>query len=147
MKKKFVNLKNAREGEYRKVIEKIVKTGKCPFCKEYFKYHKKPIFKKRGGWFLTDNSWPYKNAQCHLIIIGEKHKENFLELKKKDLIEVSYLINWAIKRFKIKGGSLAMRFGNTNFTGASVSHIHFHIISPKINKKTGRAMKVNFPIG
>ena len=63
MKKGFVNLKNARRGEYSKVIEEIQKTGKCPFCKENFKYHKKPILKKTNGWILTENSWPYKNAK------------------------------------------------------------------------------------
>lgn len=147
MRKKLVNIKNARKGEYKKVIKEIAKTGKCPFCKENFKYHKKPIFKRNNGWFLTNNGWPYKNSRCHLIIIGEVHKENFFELTKKDLAAVFYLTDWAIKKFKIKGGWLAMRFGDTNLTGATVNHIHFHLISPKINKKTRRSKTVNFPIG
>jgi len=145
--KTFVNIKNARRGEYKRVIEKIASIGKCPFCKENFKYHKKPVFKRKNGWFLTNNSWPYKNTDCHLIIIGEKHKENFSELTKKDFEAAVYLAKWAIKKYKIKGGGFAMRFGDTNFTGASVAHIHFHIISPKQNKKTKRAKIVKFPIG
>jgi len=145
--KKFVHIKNARQGEYKNVIEKIAITGKCPFCKENFKYHKKPIYKKKNGWFITNNSWPYKNTKHHLMILGYKHKENFSELTKKDLEAVAFLSNWAIKKWKIKGGGLAMRFGNPEYTGASVTHIHFHIISPNIDKKTKRAKKVNFPIG
>jgi len=144
---KFVNTKNARKGQYKKVIKKIASTGKCPFCKEDFKYHEKPVFKQRNGWFLTENSWPYKNSRYHLIIICDKHKENFSELTKKDLESVNFLANFAIKKYKIKGGALAMRFGDTDYTGASVAHLHFHIISPKINKKTGRARTVHFPIG
>ncbi len=147
MTKKFVNIKNARKGEYKNIIKEIESTGKCPFCKENFKYHKKPIYKKNGKWFLTNNSWPYKNTENHLIILGDQHKENFSELTKKDLESIAHLINWAIKKWKIKGGGIAMRFGNTNYTGASVSHLHFHIISPKIDKKTNRAISVNFPIG
>ncbi|MFH1181119.1 MAG: HIT domain-containing protein [bacterium] len=145
--KKFVDTKNARKGEYKKVIEKIAKTGRCPFCPENFKYHKKPIYKTKGNWFLTNNSWPYKNTIEHLLIVGKKHYENFSELKKNDFEDVSFLTNWAIKNFKIKGGAICMRFGDTDFTGASVAHIHFHIISPKINKKTSRSLTVNFPIG
>ena len=147
VKKNFVNLNNARRGEYRKVIKEIALTGKCPFCKEHFKYHKKPIFKRKSDWFLTEVSWPYKNTNCHLMILGEKHRENFFELKKRDFEAVSYLAKWAIKKYKIKGGALAIRFGDTNYTGASVSHLHFHLISPEINKKTGRARTVSFPIG
>ena len=147
MKKKFVNINNARKGKYKKIIEKIASTGKCPFCKEDFKYHEKPVFKQRNGWFLTENSWPYKNSYHHLIIIGDKHKEKFSEITKKDFEAVSYLTRWAIKKYKIKGGGFAMRFGDTNFTGATVAHLHFHIISPKQDKKTGRAKTVRFPIG
>lgn len=147
MKPKFVNISNARKGEYKKVIEQIQATGKCPFCKENFKYHKKPVYARKNAWFLTNNSWPYKNTSQHLVILGDEHKEEFSELTNKDLESVRYLINWAIKKWKIKGGALAMRFGNTNYTGASVSHLHFHIISPKIDTKTKRAKVVSFPIG
>lgn len=141
MANSFININNARKGEYKKIIEHIASTGKCPFCKENFKYHKKPIFKKRNDWFLTNNSWPYKNTKNHLLIIGEKHKENLLDLTKKDLESVLYLSKWAIKEYKIKGGGLIARFGDTKITGGSVSHIHFHIISPETKKS------VNFPIG
>lgn len=147
MKKKFVNIRNARLGEYKKIIEEISRTNKCPFCKENFKYHKKPIYKRNGEWLLTDNSWPYKNTAHHLIILGNSHKEYFSELTKKDFASVGFLTNWAIKKWHIKGGGLAMRFGGTDYTGASVSHIHFHIISPKINSRTKRSIAVNFQIG
>lgn len=147
MIKKFVNIKNARAGEYKKVIEEIATTGKCPFCKENFKYHKKPVYKRKNDWFLTNNSWPYENAENHLIVLGDAHKEDFSELTKKDLESVAFLTNWAIKKWDIKGGAITMRFGDTNYTGASVNHIHFHIISPKIDKKTKHARIVNFPIG
>jgi ATP adenylyltransferase len=144
---KFVNIKNARKGEYKQVIEEIALTGKCPFCKENFKYHKKPIIKRKNDWLLTKVSWPYKNTNCHLIILGEKHRENILQLKNKDIEDVFFLAKFAIKKYKIKGGALAVRFGNTEYTGASVSHLHFHLISPEINKKTKKSKTVNFPVG
>lgn len=147
MIRQFVNIVNARKGEYKRVIETIAKTGQCPFCPKNFKYHKKPIYKTKGNWFLTNNSWPYKNTSQHLVIIDKKHKEKFSELKNKDLAEVGYLVNFAIKKWRIKGGALCMRFGDTKFTGASVAHLHFHIISPELNKKTQRAKVVKFPIG
>ncbi|MDO8436030.1 MAG: HIT domain-containing protein [bacterium] len=147
MEKKFVNIKNARKGEYEEVIKKIALTGKCPFCKENFKYHKKPILKRKNDWFLTEASWPYKNARCHFMILGEKHKENISDLKKESFEAIFFLAQWAIKKYKIKGGGLAVRFGDTDFTGASVSHLHFHLISPERNQKTKKTRKVNFPIG
>jgi len=60
---------------------------------------------------------------------------------------VAFLVNWAIKKWKIRGGGVAMRFGKTDYTGASVSHLHFHIISPELDKKKKRSKIVSFPIG
>jgi ATP adenylyltransferase len=145
--KKVVNKRFAKgKPEYEKVISQIDNLGKCPFCKDNFKYHKKPILKSSGGWFLTESSWPYKNARKHFLGISEKHKENFSELDSKDFDSIKNLINWANDKFKIKGGAFAMRFGETNYTGATVCHIHFHMITPELDAKK-LSKTVNFPIG
>lgn len=144
---KVVNKRFAQgKGEYEDVISSIEKKGKCPFCPENFKYHKEPILKKENGWLITKNSWPYENTENHLVIIGEKHKENFNELTDSDFITVRKLVDWATKKFKIKGGGLSLRFGDTDHTGATVCHLHFHLISPKLDKD-GKAKTVYFPIG
>lgn len=146
MKRSFVDLKNARKGEYKSVIEEIQATGRCPFCPKYFAYHKKPILKALPNWILTENSWPYKNTRFHFILIGKKHKEKLSQLTQQDYKEIFSLMNWAIAKYNIKGGAVVARFGDTRFTGSSVAHIHFHLISPQIkNKNTSK--KVLFPIG
>ena len=127
-------------GDYEKVIAKIERQGSCPFCPANFKYHKKPILKRAGGWFITENNWPYKGASHHLIVISKKHKENFSELTDKDFFAMRRLVQWANKKFKIKGGAMALRFGDTHYTGATVCHLHFHLITPtrartKLSKK------------
>lgn len=143
--KKFVNPRFARKGEYEQVIKKIISEGHCPFCPENFKYHKNPILKKTENWLITKSSWPYKNSKEHFLIINLKHKEKFAEIKLNDFNEIMLLVNWAIKKFKLKGGGLTLRFDNTNYTGSSVAHLHFHLITPKF--KNGKSLPVNFPIG
>jgi len=145
--KKVVNKTFAMgKGEYEEVISSIEKKGKCPFCPDNFKYHKEPILKTEKDWFITKNSWPYKNAEYHFIIIGKKHKENFSQLNETDFGSVKKLTNWAIKKYKIKGGALTIRFGDTDHTGATVCHLHFHLISPELDKKH-QGKTVFFPIG
>lgn len=137
----------AKTKDYRQTLEKIIKTKKCPFCPDNFKYHKEPILKKYQGWLATKNSWPYKNTQYHFVLIPIKHKSNFSDLKTKDLQAITYLVNWLIKKYKIKGGGLTLRFGDQNYTGATVRHLHFQLIVPELNKKSRLAKVVNFPIG
>ena len=145
--KKVVNKRFAiGKGEYEKVIDSIEKSELCPFCPENFKYHKKGIIKDYGNWFLTENSWPYKNTKYHFIIICKNHKENFSDLSVEDFTDVRKLVNFAIKEYEIKGGALTLRFGDTNYTGATVCHLHFHLICPELDQSL-KSMTVNFPIG
>lgn len=146
-KKEVVNPDFARTKEYRNVLNIFKKAGDCPFCKEAFKTLKKPVLKKEKGWFVTANSWPYKKSKYHFLIISEKHKENIDDFSISDFKAIFNLINWLIKKYKIKGGALALRFGEPDFNGSTVRHSHFHLISPDINKKTKKAEIVNFPIG
>lgn len=147
MKRKFVNLNFAKSKRYKGVLRTIEKTGKCPFCKENFKYHKKSILKREKSWFITESSWPYKNTKWHFLIISEKHKEDFIQLTSLDFREVSKLIKWTIEKYKIKGGGLALRFGEAIYTGSTVNHLHFHLIVPEINKKTKKTRTVSFSVG
>lgn len=146
-RKGVVNKRFAKgKGEYEEVINTIEKKGKCPFCPGQLKYHKNPILKILGGWFITESSWPYQNTEHHFLLINLKHKEDFSEISKKDFESLRSLINWAIKKYKLEGGALALRFGDTNYTGATVSHIHAHLIYPKLGKNK-KSETVNFPIG
>ena len=137
----------AKTDSYRKTLDTIIKTGKCPFCPDNFKYHKKPILKKYQGWLCTENSWPYENTKHHFIIISKKHKETFSDLTLDDFKAIKYLVNWLVKEYNIKGGGLTMRFGEQKYTGASVLHLHLHLIVPKLKSDKKMAEHVIFPIG
>lgn len=147
MAKTFVQKQFAKTKDYKKTLARIEKTGHCPFCKENFKYHRRPILKREGGWLATENSWPYKGAKIHCLLIAERHCESFADLSSHDFKAVAALTRWLIKKYKISGGGLVLRFGDPAFTGATVRHLHFQLIQPACSKKTGRVDTVNFPIG
>ncbi len=143
--KSKVDVKNARSVEYKNILENISNKGVCPFCPKTFKWHNKPILKKDKLWFITTNFYPYKNTKFHFLIVGKKHKENFTELTISDLTSIMKLIKWVLNENKIKGGAFCMRFGSTLFTGATVSHLHAHLIVPVV--KNNKPITVQFPIG
>ena len=147
MTKKVVDTRYAKSEDYKAVLKAIEQTAKCPFCKENFKYHRKKILKKENGWLITPSSWPYPDTKYHFLLIPEKHKEKPDELNTTDLEALLKLVNWVIGKYKIKGGGLALRFGDSLYTGASVCHLHFHLMVPKIDRKKGRAKAVYFGIG
>jgi len=142
-----IDIRFAKTGDYRKTLEKIIDTDKCPFCPDNFKYHKKPILKKMNGWLATENSWPYKDTKYHFIFIPEKHLEDFSDLTIDDFATIKELVNWVIKKYNIKGGGVTIRFGEQKYTGATVRHLHLHLIVPELDSDTDVAKVVNFPIG
>lgn len=147
MKKRVVDRHYAKSTTYGRVLETIEEEGLCPFCPANFRHHKNPILRRSGKWFITKNSWPYKKTRHHLLIISSEHKEQLGDITEKDMLDIFKLLRWAEHKFKIPGGALAMRFGKTSHTGATVNHLHCHLIVPELNRKTKRAKTVTFPIG
>lgn len=144
-KRRVVDPRFAKGSRYRAVIHDIARAGVCPFCPEHFRWHTEPLLKRYGGWALTKNFNPYRNAALHLIIIATAHKERLEELTPADWRALSFLARWAIQKFKIRGGGIALRFGDTAYTGATVCHLHAHLIVPKLRGK--KALPVLFPFG
>jgi diadenosine tetraphosphate (Ap4A) HIT family hydrolase len=139
MKKKTstVNIENGkRNASYLKVLQKIDSEGICPFCeKNFLKHHPKKILFKTKYWIVTTNGWPYKATKNHfLMVYRPKHINHIEEMPKAAFEDKLKIIQKLAQDKKIKGGTLMMRFGSSNHTGASVEHLHFHLIEP--NKKS-----------
>ena len=126
----FVNLDNARLDEQREVMRKIIASGECPFCQEnLLMYHKQPILRESGAWLLTHNQWPYKHLRVHLLLIAKEHAESLKDLPIEAGLEMLEMCQWAEKKFDIKSGALAIRFGDVRYNGATVRHLHVHIVA------------------
>lgn len=139
----YVDLDNARFEDQRKVMEKIIEDGRCPFCPEFLeRYHRKPIIKKGKYWTLTENQWPYDNTRVHLLAIFNIHVEHLREVPAEAGKELFELIEWAEDHYHVKGGGLAMRFGDTNYSAGTVSHLHAQFIVPDWDKDDFEPVRV-----
>jgi ATP adenylyltransferase len=133
MSQKFVNSKNASrrtDGVYGKVINKITEDGVCPFCPEHLaNYHPNPILKEGEYWLYTRNAYPYEGAVHHFLLIHKAHIQAFADITPAAWLELQELINAIAHEHDIPGGAFVCRFGETKYTGASVSHLHAQLIS------------------
>jgi diadenosine tetraphosphate (Ap4A) HIT family hydrolase len=146
MAKDFVNLDNARHDDQRDVMKGIAQDGVCPFDEEYLaNYHKQPILRRGKYWTLTLNQWPYEHTRVHLLAIARLHVESLDALDAAAGEELFAHAQWAIKEYNIDFGGLAMRFGDVKQNGASVNHLHAHIIVPDAGRPADA--KVRFKIG
>lgn len=134
-----VNLSHARTSFQRTVMKQILRDKVCPFCMEHFlKYHTKPIIRKGRYWILTENFEPYKGARHHLLAVSKEHVRHFEELSPAAQTELFKLFADEARKRRILGGTLFMRFGDTNYTGGTVEHLHAQLV---IGGKRGKRKK------
>ncbi len=114
--------------DYTKVLEEIVAQGFCPFCEEHLlKHHRKPILFRTESWLVTENSWPYEGTRHHFLCIALAHVEK-IEDSPSLLADLQQAYAKIITNYCLDGATLMIRSGNTHVTGASVTHLHAHII-------------------
>jgi diadenosine tetraphosphate (Ap4A) HIT family hydrolase len=140
-----VNNSNVRSQVQLQVHEQIIKDGVCPFCLANFKkYHKAPIIAETEYWLATDNQWPYDYVQNHILIISKKHLTNLSEVSERAFGDLGKIVKKVLKQRRIDYGGLGIRFGDTNRTGATVEHLHCHIIQAADDLPPGQKVKMKF---
>ncbi len=138
----YLNMNNARYDDQRVVMQQIIDDGVCPFDEDYLEtYHTLPILRRGEFWTLTPNRWPYEYTRVHLLAIARRHAESLDELPEGAGEELFDHVRWAMQEYDIEFGGLALRFGNVQHNGASVNHLHAHIIVPAKDKPADAKVK------
>lgn len=144
--KKSVILNAARTEEQKRKMAEIIKERICPFCPKYLKeYHDNPIEKIGKYWSITKNDYPYEGSKYHYLFIYNKHVEHIEKITEPAFVEILEHIKWLTKKYKLPAGGFVMRFGEPEYTGASVTHLHAHLIFGKKQAKNSKSLDV--PIG
>lgn len=132
LKKRRVDTENAtvvKRNDYGDILKKIVDGGFCPFCEEHlFKHHRRPLIYKSKYWLVTENAWPYTGTRLHILFIARPHIETTEEMPSVMWNELHKFYRTLIRKYKIKGATLMLRSGDTKLTGASVNHLHAHLV-------------------
>lgn len=129
-------------GGYTETLEAILAAGFCPFCEEHLmKHHRRPILHKTKYWLATENSWPYEGTKHHFLFIARPHVESTETMSPAMWEDLRKLYKKIVREYGIKGASLLLRSGDTRYTGASVSHLHAHLVSGGIRRKKADPIK------
>ena len=145
-----VNMRHVRTEEQRRLYERIQGDKVCSFCADFCKgkaptYHPNPILKENAHWAFTESFPKYGAAEKHYLIVSK-----FLDADGKHALfpifpgevwqALGEIIEWAVEEYKFPGGGFFFRFGDTDYTGASVSHLHAQLIFG--GARNGEALRV-----
>ncbi len=128
-----VDVQNARtraRGDYADALTEIAKSGLCPFCEDHLpSYHTKPILFRDPHWLVTENAWPYEGARHQFLVIARRHVERAEDLSPDAWGALGAAYRRLVADYRLPGATMFMRSGLTDFTGASVTHLHAQVIS------------------
>jgi ATP adenylyltransferase len=128
-----VDVQNAgtRAGRaYAQALEKIDKAGVCPFCEEHLpKHHRNPILFSNRHWIVSENAWPYEGTRHQFVLIAREHIEGAEALPSEAWEALGSAYRRLVDDYSLKGATLLLRTGLTEFSGASVAHLHAQVIS------------------
>lgn len=127
---KMVYTENARGDAQRDAMEQAEDRGLCPFCHPGLEeIHRQPIEYSGTYWLLTPSAYPYDGTRMHYLLISTYHNATLATLSPAAWAEFGMLVNHVAETQGIYGGAVVFRFGNPAYTGASVQHLHAHIIA------------------
>jgi len=129
-KEQLFELSHTRVESQRARMEECIRLGICPFCWENLaEWHDAPVIKFGRFWAITANDHPYSGAKHHYLGIYAYHISSISELALGAGDELLSLFSEFCAENDIVGATAIMRFGEMTYTGATVSHLHAHIVS------------------
>ncbi|MDO8510167.1 MAG: hypothetical protein Q7S15_00890 [bacterium] len=115
--------------QYRHMLATIGK-GICPFCSLVL--CKGEVLREGLFWRIWHNPFPYEHHAYHFVVAHKEHKTDILDLTAGEWAELGEFNQWAIRKFKLPGGGLVMRFGDPAFNAGTIRHLHAHIQNPDL---------------
>lgn len=145
MSEKHVNIQNTRSDDQFEYYKAIADDDVCPFCTESLKkYLKQPIISEGDHWLVTPNRWPYEHTSAHYLLIARQHIETVTELPSGAFEELGDHVKQLVTDNNLDYGGIAMRFGDVRYTGATVNHLHAHLLQAAKDMPEDAKVKFKF---
>lgn len=137
---KFIDPRNARSQDQLDVMLENEYAGKDPLALENVDPEQEILMQKKY-WYVTKNRYPYDGVEYQFAIFALDEIYDLDEVSPEMWAELQTIWNELRKEYRLPGGAMCFRFGDTFCSKASLKRIHCHIIVPK------EKQKVSFGIG
>ena len=120
---------NYRTDEQLAEMRRLEAAGICLFCPAALREHARQqvIFETRH-WAVTPNEFPYRGTRLHLLVVPHQHVNDMLDLGDDARSDFWTALRAIRERFDLDHYGLGVRNGNCGFTGATIAHVHAHVL-------------------
>lgn len=141
-----LDLDNARHQDQKDKMKQYLEAGTSPFFADKIVEDGYQTIVKQGKyWYITQNRWPYEHTKYHYLIIANQYWTTLDEVTPAASAEVIPLTNWLAHHLNVAGGAICLRFGDSNYSGGTIDHLHWQFIIPDLEAPDYE--RVRFSIG
>jgi ATP adenylyltransferase len=120
---------NHRTAEQLAEMQQLESAGLCLFCPDGLqRCVGQQVLWQTGHWSVVPNKFPYRGTALHLLLIPREHANDILDLPPASQHDFWNVLAMVRDKFDLKHYGLGIRNGDCRFTGATVAHIHAHVL-------------------
>jgi len=120
---------NYRNEEQLAEMRRLEAAGICLFCPDSLRGHpRQRVLFETAHWAVTPNEFPYAGTRLHLLVVPHRHVNDMLDLGDAALADCWAAMRLIRERFELDHYGLGVRNGDCGFTGATIRHVHAHVL-------------------
>jgi ATP adenylyltransferase len=120
---------NYRTQEQLAEMRRLEAAGICLFCPAELREHaRQRVVLETAHWAVTPNEFPYGGTRLHLLVVPVRHVNDMLDLEDAELADFWAALRLVRQRYGLEYYGLGVRNGNCSFTGATITHVHAHVV-------------------
>ena len=120
---------NYRTQEQLAEMRRLEAAGTCLFCPASLREHARhEVVIQTRHWAVTPNAFPYQGTKLHLLVVPHRHVNDMLDLDDDSLADFWTALRLVRERYDLGHYGLGVRNGNCSFTGATIAHVHAHVL-------------------
>jgi ATP adenylyltransferase len=138
-------LENYRTAEQLADMRQLEAQGVCLFCPAGLSSHaRQQILFRTRHWTVTPNAFPYPGTVVHLLLVPQQHAADLLDLD-EDVRQDFWAALAAVRdRYELRYYGLGIRNGDCRFTGATIRHVHAHVLVGDPDPDHGAVVRMRF---
>jgi ATP adenylyltransferase len=122
-------MENHRTAQQLAEMQRLEADGVCLFCPEGLRTHaRQQILWETKHWAVTPNKFPYRGTGLHLLLVPHAHAGDMLDLDPDIRQDFWTALAMVRERYRLSHYGLGIRNGDCRFTGATITHVHAHVL-------------------
>lgn len=136
---------NVRTPEQLARMRRLAAEGVCLFCPDGRSSHpwQQPLLATEH-WTVSPNEFPYPGTRLHLLLVPHLHASDLLDLPDEVRADFWTALAQVRREHGLTHYGLGVRNGDCRFTGATIDHVHAHVLVGATEPGGGPPVRMRF---